>query len=216
MSTPPNDSNPQWGSPDAHGEQPGPAAPGPYGGVEPAPTGSKFGTSGYDPGASYNAPIAEPKQYSLLKTMTLASFGLYVLSALVSMIPMLTGEAEDMARAELEGVDLGGASVDDALAMGMVFAWGFVLVPLVIAVVFYLLVYFGLKNVKGWARITGVVMAIIGLVVTLGTLLFGGGFESTLMIIGLIISLVWAAVTIYWLVLAFNSQVRDYMDQQNA
>lgn len=200
MSTPPNDSTPQWGSTDAQGGEPG----------------SKFGTSGYDPGASYNAPMAEPKQYSLLKTMTLVSFGLYVLSALVSMIPMLTGEAEDMARAELENVDLGGASVDDALAMGMVIAWVIALVPLVIAVVFYLLVYFGLKNVKGWARITGVWMAIIGLVVTLGILLFNGGFESTLMLIGLIVSLAWAAATIYWLVLAFASPVRDYMDQHRA
>lgn len=198
MSSSPNDNNAQWSSADAQ-------------------SGSKFGTSGYDPGASYNAPMTEPKKYSLLKTMTLASFGLYILSSLIGLAPMFTGEAEDMARSELEGSDLGGMSLEQALSMGMAFTWVMLLVPLVIAVVFYLLVHFGLKKVKGWARITGIVMAIVGLAVTFGSFLIGGtGFESMLMLISLIITLVWAVVTVYWLVLAFSAPVRDYMGQQKA
>lgn len=213
MSTPPNENNPQWGSPEAQGSQPEPA--GPYSGAQPAAqTGSKFGTAGYDPGANYNAPMNEPRQYSLLKTMTLASFGLYLLSGILGLIPMFTGEAEDLARTQLEGQDLAGMSVDDALAIGMTTAWVIILVPLVISVVVYLLVYFGLRATKNWARITGVVFAIIGLLVTLGSMgVDPSAYTSGFGIVALIITVAWAAVSIYWLVLAFSSPVRDYIAQ---
>lgn len=212
MSTPPNDTPPNGGSP--QWEAPGQGAvndgaANPYG----QQSGSKFGTEAYSANA-YGGPVEEPQKYSLLKTMTLVSFGLYLVSGIFGLIPMFTGEAEDIARQQLEGQDLGGVSVDDALAMGMAFSWVLILVPLVISIVLYLLVYFGLKGNKGWARVLGIIMAIIGLVLTIGGLLFDTAmFSSAIGMVALVISIAWAAVTVYWLVLAFNSDVARYLQQ---
>ena len=130
---------------------------------------------------------------------------------------MFTGEAEDLARTQLEGQDLGGMSVDDALAIGMTTAWVIILVPLVISIAVYLMVYFGLKATKNWARITGVVFAFIGLALTLGGMAIdASSYTSGVGIVALIITVAWAAVSIYWLVLAFGSPVRDYMEQHKA
>ncbi|WP_120003125.1 hypothetical protein [Nesterenkonia muleiensis] len=212
MSTPPNDTPPTGGSPqwEAPGQGAGnDAAANPYG----QQSGSKFGTEAYSANA-YGGPVEEPQKYSLLKTMTLVSFGLYLVSGIFGLIPMFTGEAEDIAREQLEGQDLGGVSVDDALAMGMAFSWVFILVPLVISIVLYLLVYFGLKGNKGWARVLGIVMAIIGLLLTIGGLLFDTAmFSSAIGMVALVISIAWAAATVYWLVLAFNSEVTGYLQQ---
>ena len=205
--TPPNEGTPQWGNPDqgAAGE----AAAGPYA----QQSGSRFGTAAYDANA-YGGSIEEPRKFSLLKTLTLASFGLYLVSGIFGLIPMFTGQAEEIAREQIEGQDLGGASVDDALAIGMAVSWVFILVPLVISIVLYLLVYFGLKNNKGWARVLGIVMAIIGLVVTVaGLLLDTAAFATGLGLVALAISIAWAAVTVYWLVLAFSSDVTGYLEQ---
>ena len=205
--TPPNEGTPQWGNPDQGSG--GAAAAGPYA----QQSGPKFGTEAYNANA-YGGPIDEPRKYSLLKTLTLASFGLYLVSGIFGLIPMFTGEAEEVAREQMEGQDLGGASVDDALAFGMAVAWVAILVPLVISIVLYLLVYFGLKNNKGWARILGIVMAIIGLLLTIGGLLIDTAALGTgVGMIGLVVSIAWAAVTVYWLVLAFSSEVTGYLEQ---
>lgn len=56
MSTPPHDDGPHWRGPDG------------------ILAGSRnYGTSGYDPNAEYTAPPSEPRQYSLLKRLTLVS-----------------------------------------------------------------------------------------------------------------------------------------------
>lgn len=202
MSTPPPDNNPHWGSPDAPSEPTG---------ATPQP-GSKFGTSGYDPGASYNAPMAEPKQYALLKTMTLVGLGVYLLSQLIGLIPFLGDGGRQLMRESLEATN---QPVDESLIDRMVaFSIGFGVVLLAISLGLYLLVYFGLKNVKGWARVTGIVLAFIGLAFTLGGFVIGSmDMTSGTGIVATLLSVVWIAVTVYWLVLAFASPVRDYMDQ---
>lgn len=211
MSTPPNDGSPQWGRPDAQSGPPGSPGSGPYGAAEPA-GGSKFGTSGYDPGANYNASMGEPRQYSLLKTMTLVGLGLYLLSQLIGMLPLMGDEGRQTMEDSLAatGQTASPEMIDGAIA----FAVGTVVVLAAIALGLYLLVYFGLKQVKNWARVTGVVFAIIGLVFTVGGLALDGSMLSSAFgLISLMISIAWAAVTVYWLVLAFSAPVRDYMDQ---
>lgn len=206
MSTPPNDGSPQWGNP-AEGNNQAPGSP-----YHP-PAGSKFGTDAYNPNA-YGGPVQEPAKYGKLKQLTLLSFGLYVLSAVISLVPMFTGEAEDIAREELAGQDLGGMSVDEVLSFSMAMAWGFVLVPLVISIGLYLLVYFGLKNNKNWARVLGIVMAIIGILLTAGTLMFNLGALATVFgMITLAVTVAWLAATVYWLVLAFSYENVQYLDQ---
>lgn len=213
MSTPPNDNSPQWGSPDAQGGQPGPGGAGPYGAAEPAGGQvSKFGTTGYDPGAQYNAPMEEPRQYSLLKTLTLAGLGLYVLSQLIGLVPLLGEEGRQAMEESLAamGQPVSEELLDGAIAFGI----GFVAVLTLIALGLYLLVYFGLKKVRNWARVTGLVFAIIGLVFTVGGFALDTSMLTTAFgLISLAVSVAWAAVTVYWLVLAFSTPVRDYMDQ---
>lgn len=215
MSTPPNDNNPQWGSPDAEGGQPGPAGAGPYGAAQPAGgSTSKFGTSSYDPSVGYNAPMEEPRQYSLLKTMTLAGLGLYVLSQLIGMVPLL---GEDGRQAMEDSVAATGQPISEEMLDGAIaFAIGTVVVLTLIALGLYLMVYFGLKSVKNWARVTGIVFAIIGLIFTLGGFALDTSMLTTAFgLVSLAISVAWAAVTVYWLVLAFSTPVRDYMDQHS-
>lgn len=77
----------------------------------------------------------------------------------------------------------------------------------------YLLVYFGLKSFKSWARVLGMVFAITGLVFVIGGSLFDGSMLATSFgLISLVVTLAWAGVTIYWLILAFSTPVRDHLD----
>ena len=213
MSTPPNDNSPQWGSPDAQGGQPRPGGAGPYGAAEPAGGQvSKFGTTGYDPGAQYNAPMEEPRQYSVLKAMTLVGLGLYVLSQLIGMVPLLGEEGRQAMEDSIAatGQPVSEEMLDASIAIGI----GTVVVLTLIALGLYLMVYFGLKKVKNWARITGLVFAIIGLVFTVGAFALDTSMLTTAFgLISLVVSVAWAAVTVYWLVLSFSTPVRDYMDQ---
>src|SRR5699024_5353491 len=121
---------------------------------------------------------------------------------------------EEVARAELEGMDLAGSSVEDAVALGIMFAWTVLIVPVVISVTFYLVVYGGLKRVKAWGLITGIVMAFIGFIfMTIFGVLSNLGMTDATVVTTLVISLAWAAVTIWWLVLAFSAPVRGYIAQ---
>lgn len=212
MSTLPNENNPQWRGQDMSPGRSGEAED-PYGSLEQA-RDTKFRTSGYDSGRAYDVAPEEPRRYSLLKTMTLASFGLFLLFTILSAVPLVTGQAEDAARAELEGIDLGGASVDDAVARGMMFAWAVVIVPLVVGAVLYPLVYGALKKVRGWGRTTGIVTAFLGLIFML---IFGVlssiGMGGLIVVATLFVSLAWVAVVLFWLVLAFSATVRDYLAQ---
>ncbi|WP_300342334.1 hypothetical protein [Nesterenkonia sp.] len=204
MSTPPNDNSPQWGAAGAQG-------PGPGGDPYAGQPGSKYGTSGYDPSTSYNAPMDEPRQYSQLKTMTLASLGLYVLSQLVGLFAFFSDDVRAAVEEEIAGQP--GATpemVDGAIMFSVVLA----AVIGLIAIGLYLLVYFGLAKVKGWARITGIVLAIVGLVFTIGGFAMDTSMLASGMgLVSLVITVAWAAVTIFWLVLAFSAPVRDYMEQ---
>ena len=117
-----------------------------------------------------------------------------------------------------ESLETAGQPVEESMIDGMVIgAMVFSLVLIAISLGLYLLVFFGLKKVKGWARVTGMVLAFIGLAFTVGGFVIGGtDMGSGTGAVATILSVVWIAATVYWLVLAFNSQVRDYMDQQNA
>lgn len=212
MTTPPNDDNPQWVRPDAQPGTPEPTEH-PSSAAEPA-GGSKFGTTSYSRDHAYDAPTEEPRKYALLKRVTLVSFGLFLIFALLSLIPLASGQAEEVARAELEGMDLAGSSVEDAIALGMTFAWTVLIVPLVIGVTLYLVVYAGLRKVKAWGRNLGIVMAFIGLIymIIFGVLSNLGMTDATV-VTTLVISLAWAAVSIWWLVLAFSAPVRGYISQ---
>ncbi|MCH8563754.1 DUF4064 domain-containing protein [Nesterenkonia sp. LB17] len=208
MSNPPYGDQPAGFPGNEPGSQPG-SQPGGYGGNQPGgfpggePT-SKYGTDPYAPGA-YGGPIAEPRKYSLLKTLTLVSLAIYVLSALPGLFM-----SDDLLRQELmntaEQQGATGQEAADLAEMMLGLTTALVWVTLIIGVGLYLLVFFGLRKNKNWARITGIVFAILGILFTL----FGviGADLLTLVLV-----LVHVGVAVYWLVLAFSTEVKTYLAQ---
>ncbi|MCH8560242.1 MULTISPECIES: DUF4064 domain-containing protein [unclassified Nesterenkonia] len=216
MSNPPYGDQPAGFPGNEPGSQPG-SQPGGYGGNQPGGYGgnqpggfpggeptSKYGTDPYAPGA-YGGPIAEPRKYSLLKTLTLVSLAIYVLSALPGLFM-----SDDLLRQELmntaEQQGATGQEAADLAEMMLGLTTALVWVTLIIGVGLYLLVFFGLRKNKNWARITGIVFAILGILFTL----FGviGADLLTLVLV-----LVHVGVAVYWLVLAFSTEVKTYLAQ---
>lgn len=221
MSTPPHDNSPQWGNPgqDPQGQSPaggpydGGAGANPYGqpaGVPPEQQpGGKFGTASYNPNA-YGGPIEEPDKYRKLKLFTLISLGLYVISQAVGLILVASeGYRQQMiddtiAQQEALGMPMTAEEAEGVIGLITTVTLVFALIGAAI----YLLVYFGLRANKNWARITGIVFAIIGTVFTAGSLLFGN-----LDVFTLILTLLWIVANIYWLVLAFSGDNARYLQQ---
>lgn len=210
MSTPPNDnqpngSTPQWGAPGqgaGHDAAANPYSPDPQG-------GSKFGTQAYDASA-YGGSVQEPDKFRKLKLFLLVSLGIYALNQIMGFF-VISGDAfRDEMVAQMEqtyaemGVAFEASDIDGIIA----FATGAAVVFGLIGLGLYLLVYFGLRSNKNWARIVGIVFAIIGAVGVLGAFLF-----NPVDMITLIITLVWIGVSIYWLVLAFSAEVAQYLQQ---
>lgn len=207
MTTPPQDnSGSQWNPAES---TPGDGASNPY----QSQTGGKFGTDAYTAGADYNAPMNEPKQFSLLKTLTLVSLVIYLISGVISVVATFSDETREAIITELEaaGMATDAATVDGSLIVGAAFS----VIITVIALALYLIVYFGLKSVKNWARIMGIVFAILGVVLTLGMFaLDTAAMASTLGLISVVISVAWAGVSVYWLVLAFSAPVKNYIQSR--
>ncbi len=175
--------------------------------------GSKFGTEGYAPGA-FGGPMAEPKKFQTLKMLTLVSLGLYVIGGIIGFIPMFGSDAEQQVREQLESqnVAVDDQTIQGAIAVGAVFAG----VMMVIGLAIYLLVFFGLRARKNWARIVGIIFAILGVVSTLYSLVMDTemAFMNAAAVVGTVLTIASAAVAIYWLVLAFDGQVKQYLQQR--
>lgn len=204
-----------------YGEQPGgypsgqPGGQG-YPGGQPGgyPDGqpsSKYGTDPYAPG-TYGGPMAEPKKFSLLKTFTLVSLAAYVLSSLPSFFVSGDQVRQDMI-ATYEQSGMSSQEAADMSEMGMALNTGFTWVTLIIAVGLYLLVYFGLKKNKNWARVTGIVFGLVGAVFSLLGIAFGSLLGMGVDALGIVLTLLYVAVTVYWLMLAFSTDVKTYLKQ---
>lgn len=194
MTTPPNDNTPQWGQPSPQGEDPS--------------TGPKFGTEAYNPQA-FGGPVEEPAKFRSLKIFTLVSGGLFLISG-VMMLLMFNNDSfreamiDDLMTTYQEmGVAMERTEVESVYGWFSTGTTIFVLVLLGI----YALVYFGLRANKNWARILGIIFAIISVVFSVL------GFAMGEINLSMLISLVWLGVNVYWLVLAFNSEVADYLFQ---
>jgi hypothetical protein len=90
----------------------------------------------------------------------------------------------------------------------------FSLIMLVIALGAYGLVYTGLKKGKTWARVLGIVLAILSIIGTVfgfvGSLIFGG-WAIALIAIGVAV----LVVDILWLITAFAKPVAAWFAQQH-
>ncbi|RZU62159.1 hypothetical protein [Zhihengliuella halotolerans] len=150
----------------------------------------------------------EPSKFAMLKKLTLVSAALYLISTLVSLPAAMDNSAIR------EQMEMSGTTVDDAMlqaAQGV--AIGTAIATLVVGLGLYALVIIGLYKRKNWARVLGIIFAILSLV---GFLigLFASGLMPTVAstsVFTTILGIVSALVTVYWLVLAFSSQVAEYL-----
>ncbi|WP_414601885.1 DUF6264 family protein [Micrococcus sp.] len=182
--------------------------------------GSRFGTQPYGAAPQqFGGPVAEPKKFRTLLTLTLASAGLYALSGLISLFMDRTETTRQM----LQEQGRTGAELEQAVQASSTFGLIVGVVALVVVLGLYALVYVGLRSVKNWARITGIVFAIISVVMTLLSLLGAGllaglgltiiDLGSPLGILSAVLSVVALVVNILWLVNAFNKDVAAYTKQ---
>lgn len=177
--------------------------------------GSKYGTSAYDSGA-VGQPLAEPRKWGLLKTLTLVSFAAYVLSGILAFFSL----DEETVRTQLQdqmaaqGQAVSGEQLDQLVSAGVVGGMAFAIGNLVVAVVLYLVVFLGLRKVKNWARILGTVLAAVGALFTVYAL-FGIGAmmdaNAALGIASLILSVAYLVVNIVWIVIAFAKENNAYV-----
>ncbi|GAA4773082.1 hypothetical protein [Citricoccus nitrophenolicus] len=177
--------------------------------------GSKYGTEAYGSGA-FGQEMAEPKKFGLLKKLTLISFAVYVINGIMS----LFGLDEETIRTQLQdqmeaqGQAVTGEQLDQVVSAGMVGGIAFAIANIVVAVVLYLVVFFGLRKAKGWARILGTVLAAIGTLFTaygllgIGTMMEG---NATIGIVSLVLSAVFVVINIVWIVTAFSKDVNAYL-----
>lgn len=204
MSNPPQDNQPQWGTPD----EGGPRSDGerPFVGQNP----SKYGTEAYDPHA-FGGPVEEPDKFRKLKLFTLVSLGIYAINQVIGFVLMnSTGYRNEMIEDIEQQMSAAGQTMDRSQVESYIDAVaGVSLIFAVIGLGIYLLVYFGLRAAKNWARIVGIVFAILGAVFGIGGFVFGGPTD----LVTVVVTLLWIGVNVYWLVLAFSPVVADYLKQ---
>lgn len=180
--------------------------------------GSRYGTLPYE--AYGQQRLEEPPKYRHLLLATLISLGLWVLSTIPGFMTIgdadgframldeqMAAQGQTMTGEEAEALD---QLVDIMAGAGIAMLAIFTL----IGVGLYLLVYFGLRKRRNWARVTGIVFAILSLVFTLPGMLMLPFMGSGGLLTGLftVLSL---AVNIWWLVLAFNGRISRYLQQRS-
>lgn len=177
---------------------------------QPQP-GSRYGTAAYDPGRSFDQ--AKPAKIATLRTATLVSLVLWTLSNILSVLLVLDPSYQDTLRQSFLDAGLSQEQAEQAVSMGGAIGLVFSLVIFVVTLVVYLLVLIGIPRGRNWARILGIVFAILGIawvgfgaVGSLGTL----GSVGALGIGSFVLSLLFLVANIWWLVLAFNRPVAQW------
>ncbi|MFW3385959.1 UNVERIFIED_CONTAM: hypothetical protein RF648_08145 [Kocuria sp. CPCC 205274] len=173
------------------------------------PEGARGGPPQYQAGGDqYGAhqgghPGAAPPEVKRLLTLTLVSAAVYLLNQVVGLI---TTAGTDMS-ASYEQAGLSAEQIAQTQGVATIFSVGII----VLALALYALVYVFLKKGKNWARVLGIVLAILS---TLGVLL---GLVTTALvglsglgIVGLLLGLVLVVVNVLWLVTAFKAPVKEW------
>lgn len=185
-------------------QNPGPDHP-------PQSAGSKYGTNAYQSTGEYGTVVERPSQLNRLRTLTIVSLVLYLISSAVgAMIAMdETLIAESMRQTGMVTESQIEDALEGAKVWGLVTSIGFA----VVAALLYAAVIIGLSLAKNWGRVLGIVLAILGGLVMLFGLLTSLGSLSLLpklTIASAVITVIWLAVTVWWLVVAFSAPLRRY------
>ncbi|MDO5618174.1 hypothetical protein [Kocuria sp.] len=180
-----------------------------------AQAGNKYGTAGYDP--NQNFEMTEPPRIKRWSQATVGSLLLFLLFIVIGIIALFQPEARDLFRQQFE--DSGqalpqGMSMDDMVAASQIGGAVVFAIAAVLGLVVYALVLLGIKKRWNWARILGIVVAIVA------TLFFAWNLISSLAIVGasgalgigsVLITLLLVVVNVYWLILAFNRSIATWM-----
>ena len=206
--------NSPYGAPDPN--NPGQQPPN-WGAQAPQAGGSKFGTNPYDP-ATAGATMPKPAKQALLEKLTLISMALSLVSTLAYSAVMAGDDFADFMRDSYAEAGLPAEDVESMVDMMSGAAICGAVFGVVITEGLYLLVYFPLTKGKSRARVLGLVFAFIGVAGALLSLVSSGAFMfgSAVGILGAVAYLAYAVVTVYWIVTAFNQDVRNYLEQQSA
>ncbi|MDO4255834.1 MAG: hypothetical protein Q4C90_01480 [Kocuria sp.] len=192
-----------------YGQVPANGAPG---GQQYGQAGGKYGTTEYNPG-QYTDMMERPSTVDRLLKLTLISLGISVVSTILSIIGILTADKDALLREQ------GGAASSQAGAPDMAQMVGTMgavvgIISLVITIGLYLLVYFGLKKDKNWARILGTVFAAIAIVSGIFGLFSGtSGMSTGIYIAGIVLGVIKIIVDILWIVTAFKAPTTAWFNQ---
>lgn len=219
--------NPGQDQPSGSGQWQQPQQPGPHqqpqqpGFPQAGPAGQRFGASGSAPGGFPGAvtKMEEPQASKIAKLLVLASAAVMVVNAILQMVIL---DVRGIVTSSFVEIDTTGTGVteqeviDGVAGAVSTLAYGIAAFVLLISLGLYALVYFGMRANKNWARILGIIFAILGGLSSLGTLLTSFGHVDTAgMIIDLLAGLLGTAIAVYFLVLVFRKDVADWYRVQS-
>ncbi|WGH84937.1 hypothetical protein [Auritidibacter ignavus] len=163
--------------------------------------------------------MEEPQASKIAKLLVLASAAVMVVNAILQMVVL---DVRGIVTSSFVEIDTTGTGVteqeviDGAAGAVSTLAYGIATFVLLISLGLYALVYFGMRANKNWARILGIIFAILGGLSSLGTLLTSFGHVDTAgMIIDLLAGLLGTAIVVYFLVLVFRKDVADWYRVQS-
>lgn len=179
-------------------------------GPEYGQDGSRYGTAAYSPQQSFDRP--RPEKVDALRKVAVLSLILAVIGSLFGILIAQTAAFQQDMIDYYRSMGLSAELAEESASGGVASIVGGI-VGLLITVALYLVVIIGLSKGKNWARILGIVLVIISIVlslggtgigIALGVPLTAGG---ALGVVALLLSILQLAVDVYWLVLAFNRSV---------
>ncbi|WP_156125541.1 hypothetical protein [Kocuria sp. ZOR0020] len=180
--------------------------------------GNKYGTAGYDP--NQNFEMTQPPRINRWFQVTVASLVLFLVYSALGVAMLFHSDYAQLFRDQFaeSGQTLPqGMNMDDMVAASQIGGAVFLIIFALLGLVIYALVLLGIKKRWNWARILGIVVAI------LTTLYFAWNLISSLTmasaggmlaIVSIVVLLILVLVNVYWLILAFNRSIALWMSRR--
>ena len=183
----------------------------------PQSTGSKYGTDAYRPADEYGTVVERPAQLGRLRTLTIVSLVLYLLSSVAAAIIAMDERliAQSLRQSGMLTEPQIEEAIEGAVVGGLLWAIG----TSVLVGLLYAAVIIGLSLARNWGRVLGIVLAILGILVMLFGLVTSLGSLSLLpvpTIASVLLTVVWLAATGWWLAVAFSAPLRRFFASSRA
>jgi drug/metabolite transporter (DMT)-like permease len=170
------------------------------------PSGEQHGAGPYDAqqyGGDRRADVAPPPEVQKLLTLTLVSAAIYLINQVLALIA-----GTDVTQM-YQQMDLSAEEATAMAARAQTFATLTTVIVLVVAAVVYGLVYTFLKKGRNWARVLGIVLAVLSVVSTVVGLVAAMAYGGP-GLIALLLGVVFVVVNILWLVTALKAPVKAW------